>query len=200
MKPFRLALTVLLAMMLAGTAAADAKMPKNITFTDADALAWELKGLKLGGSIDQAKATFPQLQCETEAAGVEGCFAREIDFAGGKARILLRYLDGSLVLIKIGGLTRTQIESASLGLVQKFGPASNETMTRRTVGRDLHWESSRSMNWRSPGTMLFFSAYDAWVKDIDDYTGAITLFDIQGHDHQWLPRSEGKPVTVATDI
>lgn len=195
-------LTLLAAGLLASPGAQSASQARSAlppaTYTDDAAKGWELKGVQLGGSVADAKAKFPSLECLSPTSGIEFCSTRQFEFAGGNGRLMLKYLDGRLVMVKIAELSRGQATSAGLGLEQKFGAPSSDRMVRRSVGDGSRMESARWAMWRAPNIMLFVAPFEE--RDGGDRTAAVTLFDVQGHDYQWLPRSQGKPVHVATDI
>jgi hypothetical protein len=82
---------------------------------------FDIKGVKLGDSIELKDTQFPGITCKTLAPGAEECSNPDTTLMGFKSGLTVHYLDGRIVSIEyinIDPRNRKQIDNA---LEHKFG-------------------------------------------------------------------------------
>lgn len=188
-------------MLLAAAVGQAAANPPSNPYPSEVAKTWELKGIRLGAGIDDARALFENMRCRSLAAGVDECVADNVAFAGGQAKMILRFLDATLISISAEQISREQTETAGFGLEEKFGAPTRDWIERKDVGaRRVEMESARRMIWLSDNFALMVLPFSQRNYDTGDYFSVVMLVDLKRHDREWMPRSEGKPAKATTDI
>lgn len=161
---------------------------------------WELKGFHLGMSMEDAKAAIPNGKCEVKAPGVELCEDRNMPFAGGTTRLVVKFLDSRVVSISANDITREQAQNAALGLISKFGPATNVNTDTRYVQRLDRQVSAKVYQWRDGDVALVVTPFK-FSDGRKDIFAQVLLSQLSVHDEQWLRRARGQASNaVATDI
>lgn len=166
---------------------------------------WELKGLRLGNSIEEIKAALPAVKCDTESfdASLTTCTDWNNTLAGKKALVTVKLLEGHAVYICLDNLDLNQAAAAAAALTVKFGPADKVVMVEgqtTAANRDRNvWTDAERYTWSNGEVLLQVDPF-SWTDNKRRVTyAAVILEDTTKHRHQWLIRykSHGKK---ATDI
>ena len=162
---------------------------------------WELKGVSLNMPAAQAKELFPAATCQNMAPGVELCEDVNAQFAGGTARVVLKFLDGRLISIVANDLDRNQAESAAQGLTTKFGAANTTTAQNRYVQQLDRRVTANAYVWRDGDATITVLPFERGRVGGKEFYAQVTLSLIGLHDTVWLPRARGEAVmTASADI
>lgn len=161
---------------------------------------WELKGLRLGASIDQVKAALPSAECDTKPfdAGLTTCMDYNNTLADQKAVVMVKLLEGRVVYIDIGNINLEQARAAATALAVKYGPAGKVLKVEgqtSAANRDRNiWTDADRYTWTNGDILLQVNPF-AWTDKKRRVTyAAVVLLDTAKHDRKWLIRykSQGK--------
>lgn len=162
---------------------------------------WDLKGVSLNMPAEQAKQLFPSADCKVMSEGVELCEDVNSQFAGGSARVVLKFLDGRLISIAANDLNRDQAESAAQGLTTKFGAASTTNAQNRFVQQLNRRVTANAYVWRDGDASITVLPFERGRTGGKEFYSQVTLSLIGLHDTVWLPRARGEAVmTASADI
>lgn len=161
---------------------------------------WELKGLKLGMTAEEAKPKFPASVCEQLAPGVELCVDKTATLAGAPAHLVTKYLDGRLISVTLNHISRQQAASAAQGLIAKFGDATQTTVKWKYVEADDKYQNITYHQWRDGNIILFVDPLDLYLPKKRVQYSAVKLTDLTKHDGVWLQRASNPGAAAATDL
>lgn len=180
--------TVAALLILAGSGTAEATGAGSAT-------AWELKGLKLGMTVAEVLALLPSADCKEPVPGIRACFDDTQTFAGGKAKIVTKFLDGNLIYVAAKYISYEQAETATAGLVQKYGAPTSTFPTKRWVGAKtstMQFVARTNYVWKNGDAMIVVTPFDEHFKKNNEHFSAVTLMLKDVHDREWAPRLTGQ--------
>lgn len=166
-----------------------------------DSTAWELKGLRLGSTMDEVKAAFPEAKCSvvTFDTSLSTCKDWNNSLAGGKAMVNVKLLDGVAVFISIENIDLKQADAAAVALTAKFGPATtvepNEGHETERFRQRGIYTTADSYTW-SQGDLFLEVIPFAWTSARTGKNhAAVVLRDEAKHDREWIVRynNKGRP-------
>lgn len=152
--------------------------------TDVPTSRFDIKGAKLGDSIDQLENQFPGTTCRTIGRGVEECSNPKSTLAGTSAYLLVVYLDGRLVQIWYSDIDLKQKQQVDDALTIKFGKStiSRDTTdggSKRLISR--FWQDG-DVQLRSLVTKNSYKYFEIELMDSDFYNAQVVDNRINGID------------------
>lgn len=158
---------------------------------------WELKGIKLGMPLSEAKALFPNLKCAEPGTGALRCADENETIVGQKATMMIHALDGVVLSVRFIGLTLPQTQQVLNAIQSKYGEADEYIVRKGSDTSDLF------AAWRDGSHRILVEPWaERPTNRIKDVRGEVMLIDNVNFRDKWVPRSYiTKPTSnVATDI
>lgn len=159
---------------------------------------WDLKGLRLGATVDDVKALFPSAECKTESldTGLVTCMDWKNSLAGGSAVVMVKLLDGDVVYINVGNINLEQASGAAAALTEKYGPATKVTrhkgQTSESDRENRIFKLANHYAWLNSPIALQVVPF-MWTDRKRGVTyAAVVLKDETRHDNIWLTRYNGQ--------
>lgn len=145
---------------------------------------FDIKGAKLGDSIDLKDTQFPGATCKTIGQGVEECSNPNFTLAGTSAYLLVVYLDGRLVQIWYSDINLKQKEQVDDALTIKYGKStvSRDTSdggSTRLISR--FWQDG-DVQLRSKVMKNSYKYFEIELMDSDFYNAQVVDLRINGID------------------
>lgn len=161
---------------------------------------FELKGVALGMTQEQVKAALPNADCDTLGDGsISDCFDPNSSFGGRPAQILVRLLEGKVVLISATRMTQTDAFDAADALKVKFGSPDEIRNVRVSLVRpdQEKWVVYRCPAWSiNGGAQLLTVEPAAYTDKKRRFTYAsVTLLDVHLHNDVWIAKKSNKAST-----
>lgn len=161
---------------------------------------FELKGIALGMTQDQVKAALPNADCDILGDGtISDCFDANGSFGGRPAQILVRLLEGKVVLVSATRMTQTDAFDAADALKVKFGAPDEIRSYRVTLVRpdQEKWVVYRCPVWSINGGAQMLTVDPAGYTDEKRrFTYAsVKLVDLHLHDNVWMAKKKNKTAT-----
>lgn len=145
---------------------------------------FDIKGAKLGDSIELKDTQFPGVTCKTIGRGVEECSNPQSTLAGTSAYLLVVYLDGRLVQIWYSDIDLKQKQQVDEALASKYGKStvSKDTTdggSKRLINR--FWQDD-NVQLRSIVTKNSYKYFEIELMDTDFYNAQVVDNRINGID------------------
>lgn len=159
--------------------------------------AFELKGIALGMTQEQVKAALPNADCATLGDGtISDCFDTNSSFSGRPAQILVRLLEGKVVMVSATRMTQTDAFDAADMLKVKFGAPDEIRNIRVALVRpdQEKWAVYRCPAWSTNrGAQLLTVDPAAFTDQKRRFTYAsVVLLDVHLHDDVWMAKKKNK--------
>lgn len=161
---------------------------------------WEMKGLRLGMSAAEAKGLIPAAKCDSPAPGIERCSDDTQTFAGAKAKLAARFLDGTLIYVAARYLSFEQADAATAGLTEKYGPAARTFDSRKYVKAQDRMLTRTNYVWIDGDVALIVTPFDGYNPKTEQRYSAVSLLYKNLYDTVWLPRLRGGPTVSTSDL
>ncbi|WP_156968986.1 hypothetical protein [Arenimonas metalli] len=163
---------------------------------------WDLKGLRLGASVDEVKELFPAAACEAEPhdAGLVYCLDRRSSLGGTPAFLAVKLLDGQTVNIALENISYDQMRAAVPTLIEKFGePEYSESIAdnvlerrgEKTVVRERHV-------WTGDNDAVVIAKPFDWSNERRRVTYSSIILMSEAKQKEWAVRFNAKE--RATDL
>lgn len=193
-------LTLALLLCLSTTAAA-------ADGTDANTTPFELKGVRLGMSIEDVKAAMPNIICDWSSRdrNTLDCHDDTITFADKPAVLSVAALDGEVVYVALRGLYIDDLPAAVKALQAKYGEETLRTQqhTAYLRGKDRRNGPFDVWAWKRGSVELRTLPVDLLNSPRTANWSSIQLIDHIKYDKIYVPRWNGKPPLVrpgASDV
>lgn len=163
---------------------------------------WALKGVKLGSTVEELKASFANARCETYPdPAIQSCQVTTT-LADKPAQFEVKYLDDKAVYVAVRNVDYDQAMEGVHALAEKYGtPTSSDKvkvyMTRPDSGSMRLVERPK---WDGGNTQMYVKVADWTDEELKFTYSAIVLIDMHAHNDEWTVRFNRKGKPLAKDI
>lgn len=135
---------------------------------------FDIKGAKLGDSIDLKGAQYPNATCETVARGVIHCKNPDDTIGGSPAVSTVTYLDGRIVRIAYMNIDIKTKEVVDGALAMKYGaPKVSGTAFFSTTYYDHFWMADNKVEINSQVNRKTQKHYNITLYNAEYYNSAV---------------------------
>lgn len=163
---------------------------------------WELKGLRLGDSLETIQAAAPGLVCETHAhdTGLTYCLDKQSTLGGESAFLVIKLLDGAAVYIALENLTYAQMTAAVPTMLSRYGtPAFTDSIVGDLhEGRRVRTVRRTRTVWRREGDQVAAALPFNWTDENRGITYSSVSLMLEAKLKEWGVRYHARE--RATDL